>query len=48
MKRYYNTLKEAKEAIAQKPHYGNKAYKVKQGRHKGQYFVGTELEWFSL
>lgn len=46
-KRYYNTLKDAK--IAKESSRMNlHIYKVKQGRHKGQYFVGTELEWFSL
>lgn len=46
-KRYYSSLKEAKTAKAES-RFDVHIFKVKQGRHKGQYFVGSQLEWFSL
>lgn len=46
-KRYYKTLKEAKDAQSS-TRIGVRIFKVKQGRHKGYFFVGTALEWFSL
>ena len=43
-KRYFTSRKEALETAKQR---NESAFKVTYGRHKGQYFVGSQLEFFS-
>lgn len=48
MKKYFNTKKEAVEAFKNRQPYAEGAYKVKYGRHKGQWFVGTYMEYINI
>ena len=43
-KRYFASRKEVLETAKQR---NESVFKVTYGRHKGQYFVGSQLEFFS-
>ena len=47
-KKFFNTKKEAIAAFFQRQPYAEGAYKIKYGRHKGQWFVGTRLEYLNI
>lgn len=43
---FFKTKKEAFEACALR--IGHKVFKLKSGRNKGKFFVGTEFAWLNL
>lgn len=47
-KRYFDTKAEAVEAFFKRQPYAEGTYKVKHGRHKGQWFVGTYMEYINI
>lgn len=57
MKKYCKTLKEAREIFRQRAgyDYGDPKqagslciYKLRHGRNKGKYFIGSHFEWLNL
>ena len=48
-KEWFRSLAEAKKALAQRSQFqtGNGIYKQKEGRHKGQYFVGGYVDFIN-
>lgn len=46
MKQFFNTRKEAVTALAT-ARVADGVYRMKHGRHKGQYFVGTYMEFIN-
>lgn len=48
MKRYFNSKKEAIEVFKERKTYVEGVYKVKHGRHKNQWFVGTYMEFLNI
>lgn len=50
MKHYFNTKREAEAACKERNAITNcnGVYKISYGRHKGQYFVGSHLEYLNI
>ena len=49
MKKYYQTLREAKKALKQNPYgYDLRIWDLGKHRKKRRFFVGTKLEWLNF
>ena len=46
-KEWFRTLAEARTALKQRNRSGDGIYRQKQGRHKGQYFVGCYIAFIN-
>lgn len=43
----FTSLKEAKQALAQRPYSTDGIYRQKAGNHKGQYFVDSWIDFIN-